>query len=172
VGCLILADPDGPGRRVEIERAVQKAGARPNAVLGSTVPVGSLGSSWSLARATLRAVEAGAIETAGLARADDLLTQLLLFENAGLAEQIATRRLAPLTALTPKARRRMEETALAYVQQRGNAAAMARALDLHPQTARYRLRGLRELLGDAIDDPDARFEIELALRARLQAAAS
>jgi DNA-binding PucR family transcriptional regulator len=40
---------------------------------------------------------------------------------------------------------------------------------VHPQTARYRLRGLRELLGDALDDPDARFEIELALRARLQA---
>ena len=41
------------------------------------------------------------------------------------------RRLAPLDALTPKARRRMEETALAYVQQQGNAAAMARALGVH-----------------------------------------
>jgi DNA-binding PucR family transcriptional regulator len=100
-----------------------------------------------------------------------VLTELLIFENAGLAERIATRRLAPLTALTPKARRRMEETALAYVQRHGNAAAMARALDVHPQTARYRLRGLRELIGDALDDADARFEIELALRARLQAAA-
>ena len=124
-----------------------------------------------LARATLRAVEAGAIETAGLVRADDVLTKLLLFENAGLAERIATRRLAPFDALTPKARRRMEETALAYMQQQGNAAAMARALGVHPQTARYRLRGLRELLGDALEDPDARFEIELALRARLQAPA-
>ena len=107
----------------------------------------------------------------GLVRADDVLTKLLLFENSGLAERIATRWLTPLAALTPKARRRMEETALAYMQQRGNAAAMARALGVHPQTARYRLRGLRELLGDAIDDPDARFEIELALRARLQAPA-
>jgi hypothetical protein len=171
VGCLILADPEGPGRRAEIERAVESASARHHAVLGPTGPVGSLGASWSLARASLRAVEAGAIAKAGLARADDVLTQLLLFENAGLAERIATRRLAPLAPLTPKARRRMEQTALAYVQQRGNAAAMARALDVHPQTARYRLRGLRELLGDAIDDPDARFEIELALRARLQAGA-
>jgi hypothetical protein len=171
VGCLILPDPDGPGRRAEIERAVEKSGSRPHAVLGSTVPLDSLGSSWSLARATLRAVEAGAIGTAGLARADDVLSELLLFESAGLAERIARRRLAPFAALTPKARRRMEETALAYVQQHGNAAAMARSLGVHPQTARYRLRGLRELLGDAIDDPDARFEIELALRGRLQAAA-
>ena len=100
-------------------------------------------------------------------RADHALTPLLLFENAGLVERIATRRLEPLDALSPKARRRMEETALAYVQQQGNAAAMARALGLHAQTARYRLGRLRELLGDSLDDPDARFEIELALRARL-----
>jgi hypothetical protein len=171
VGCAIVPDPDGPGRRGEIERAIESAGMGARAVLGPTGPAGTLAASWSLARATLRAVEAGAIETPGLVRADDVLTKLLLFENAGLAERVATRWLTPLAGLTPKARRRMEETALAYMQQRGNAAAMARALGVHPQTARYRLRGLRELLGDAIEDPDARFEIELALRARLQAPA-
>ena len=168
VGCAIVPDPDGPGRPDEIERAIESAGMGSGAVLGPTGPGGTLAASWSLARATLRAVEAGAIDAPGLVRADDVLTKLLLFENTGLAERIATRWLTPLAALTPKARRRMEETALAYMRQRGNAAAMARALGVHPQTARYRLRGLRELLGDAIDDPDARFEIELALRARLQ----
>jgi hypothetical protein len=167
VGCAIVPDPDGPGRPSQIERAVDGAGAGARAVLGPTGAAGSLAASWSLARATLRAVAAGAIETSGLVRAEDVLTKLLLFENAGLAERIATRWLAPLAALTPKARRRMEETALAYMAQRGNAAAMARVLGVHPQTARYRLRGLRELLGDAIEDPDARFEIELALRARV-----
>jgi DNA-binding PucR family transcriptional regulator len=58
----------------------------------------------------------------------------------------------------------MEETALAYVQHGGNAAAMARALHLHAQTIRYRLGRLRDLFGDALEDPDARFELELALR--------
>ena len=87
--------------------------------------------------------------------------------TAALVERLAARRLAAFDALTPKARRRMEETALAYVQQQGNAAAMSRALGVHAQTARYRLSRLRELLGDALDDPDARFELELALRARL-----
>jgi DNA-binding PucR family transcriptional regulator len=43
---------------------------------------------------------------------------------------------------------------------------MARALDLHPQTVRYRLARLRELLGQQLDDPDARLELELALRAQ------
>ena len=72
----------------------------------------------------------------------------------------------PLESLTPKAQARLEQTALAYVQQHGNAAAMARVLHVHPQTARYRLARLRKLLGEALDDPDGRFEIELALRSR------
>jgi hypothetical protein len=165
IGCAIVPDPDGPGRREETELAVQRAKLR--AALGPAGPPRELGASWSLARATLRAMEAGAIEAPGLVRVEDALTELLLFENGALVERLAVRRLAALDALTPKARRRMEETALAYVQQQGNAAAMARALGLHAQTARYRLSRLRELLGDALDDVDGRFELELALRARL-----
>ena len=130
------------------------------------VRVSELGPSWSLARATLRAVEAGAIETQPVIRVEDALTELLLFENRALVERLAAGQLAAFDSLSPKARRRMEETALAYVQQQGNAAAMARALGLHAQTARYRLTRLRELLGDTLDDPDGRFQLELALRAR------
>ena len=65
----------------------------------------------------------------------------------------------------------MRETALAYIRHRGNAVAMAAALHVHPQTARYRIARLRELLGEQLDDPDARFELEAALR-RLDACAS
>jgi hypothetical protein len=170
IGCAIIPDPDGPGRRAETDLAVE--GAKVRAVLGPTGPLGALAGSWSLARATLRAVDAGAIEAPALVRVEDALTEVLLFENGALVERLAARRLGPLDALTPKARRRMEETALAYVQQQGNAAAMARALGLHAQTARYRLSRLRELLGDALDDPDGRFELELALRARLRGEAA
>ena len=44
---------------------------------------------------------------------------------------------------------------------------MARALHVHPQTARYRIARLRELIGTQLDDPQARFELEAALRTRL-----
>ena len=37
---------------------------------------------------------------------------------------------------------------------------------MHPQTVRYRLARLRERFGEDLDSPDARFEIELVLRAR------
>ena len=43
---------------------------------------------------------------------------------------------------------------------------MAAALDVHPQTVRYRVRQLRDLFGDRLEDPDARFELSLALRVR------
>jgi DNA-binding PucR family transcriptional regulator len=159
VGCALLPGAAPAG---EAERAAD--GLR--AALGPAVPRAELPGSFALAAAALRAVEAGAIEAAGLVRADDHLAELILFEGSGLAGRLAERRLAPLADLTPAGRARMEETTLAFVQHGGNAAAMARALHLHPQTVRYRLTRLRELFGDTLADPDYRFELELALRAR------
>jgi DNA-binding PucR family transcriptional regulator len=43
---------------------------------------------------------------------------------------------------------------------------VAEALHVHPQTVAYRLGQLRTLFGDGLNDPDRRFALELALRAR------
>jgi hypothetical protein len=160
-GCVLLADPDGPGRAAEVERAVATI---PAAIGPASEPAG-LRESWSLAKACLLAVQAGALPSEGLVRVEDHLTELLLFEGSALAGRIAIKRLISFEALTDKARERMQETALAYVRHRGNSVEMAAALHLHPQTVRYRIARLRELLGDQLDDPDARFELEIALRA-------
>ena len=160
LGCALIADPAGPGRSKEIARAVAK---RP-AALGPSGEPGQTRESWQLAKAALRALEAGAISTDGLLRADQHLAALLLLEGGALTQRIAARRLAPFGSLTPNARERMRETALAFVRQRGNSVEMAAELHVHPQTARYRVARLRELLGDQLDDPDARFELEIALR--------
>jgi len=37
---------------------------------------------------------------------------------------------------------------------------------VHPQTVRYRLRHLQEMFGEAMNEPTARFDLEIALRAR------
>lgn len=161
LGCAVVPDPGGPGRMDELEAATGDV----RCGLGPAGAPARLPSSWSLARLCLRALEADALGERRLARADDHLPQLLLFDNPEIARRISSRRLAPLGDLTPKARERMRDTALAYVQNGGNAAEMARAMHVHPQTARYRLARLRELLGDTLDDPDARLELELALRA-------
>ncbi len=162
IGCALLAGAADASRAAELERATRGV----TAALGPTVPRAELGRAWAIASAALRAVQSGVIEADGVIDADRHLPELLLFESGGLAERLAARRLAPLDELTPAGRARMEETALAYVQHGGNAAAMARALHLHPQTIRYRLGRLRELFGDELADPDARFELELALRSQ------
>ena len=58
------------------------------------------------------------------------------------------------------------QTLLAWLQHRGERQHVAEELHVHPQTVGYRLGQLRELFGDALEDPQARFELELALRAR------
>jgi hypothetical protein len=161
-GCILFPDPRGPGR----ERLIEHAAGDVPVALGPAGETSELPTSWSLARLALRAMQAGAIPSAGLLRVDDWLADLLLFEGSVLTARIAARRLKPLGALTEKARERMRETALAYVRHGGNAVAMAAALHVHPQTARYRTARLRELLGDQLEDPDARFELEIALRHR------
>src|SRR5918997_265523 len=145
----------GPGREVYV--ALGRGELRQGRTLDSLQSAYRVG-----ARVAWRRV-AEAARRAGL---DPEAISLLAESIFALVERIAARQLAPLRELTPKARARMEETALAYLRERGNAAAMARALGVHPQTARYRLPRLRELLGEELDDPDVRFELELALRGK------
>ncbi|HVD39529.1 MAG TPA: helix-turn-helix domain-containing protein [Solirubrobacterales bacterium] len=159
-GCVLFPDPEGPGRLDQIRRLA--AGAV--LALGPAIEPGQAARSWDLARRLLLAVETGVVEGSDLFRTEDHLIDLLFAGNAQLTSLVADRRLAPLEGLTPRAQVRMRETALAYVRHHGNAVAMAAELHVHPQTARYRIARLRELLGDDLDDPDARFELELALR--------
>jgi hypothetical protein len=161
-GCLLVPDPDGPGRR----EALRSGSKRARLALGPAVEPGRLAESWALARALLGSAVAGSAPGSGLLDVDEHLPELLLSEGRPIAARIAALRLAPLRALSAKAEARMRETGLAYVRHSGNAVAMARELHVHPQTARYRIARLRELLGDQLEDPDARFELEIALRHR------
>ena len=155
-GCIVVPDAEGPGRGEQIR--VAAAGRR--AAIGPDLALAELPLSWQLATAAFERADGDSLVVA-----DEHLATLLTNVAAPVVERIVEMRLAPLRALTPAARERMAATALAYVQHVGNAAAMARTLHLHPQTARYRIARLRELLGDQLDDPDARFELEAALRA-------
>lgn len=170
-GCLLVPDPDGPGRDEQLARA---AAISPLS-LGPAGVLAELPRSWSLATALARALAVagetatggGQEEAGGLHRADEHLADLVVSEGGAVTVRIAELRLAPLAELTPKARARLGETALAYVRHGGNAVAIAAELHVHPQTARHRIARLRELFGPQLDDPDARFELELALRSAL-----
>jgi hypothetical protein len=158
LSAAIVPDPDAPGRRAAIERAVLEAGAV--AGLGTTVGWQEAGLSFSRASAALGL--AGGEE--GLVVARDRAGELLLRSDVRLAAELADDRLAPLTGLSLGSRRRLTATLEAWLAEQGRLGIVADRLGVHPQTVRYRLGRLRELFGDALDEPDARFWLELALR--------
>jgi DNA-binding PucR family transcriptional regulator len=71
----------------------------------------------------------------------------------------------PDRARTPVQQERLAETFGAWLETRGTAPAMAERLRVHPQTVRYRMRQLERTLGCQLTEPDARFAIELVVRA-------
>jgi hypothetical protein len=78
---------------------------------------------------------------------------------------LRARLLAPLDGQTPASRERLEATLLQWLRHRGAQGAIAHELGVHPQTVRYRMARLRELMGDGLEDPEQRFALEMALRA-------
>lgn len=155
-----VPDPDAPGRRAQLEQAV---GAWP-AALGPTVAIAGSAQSAERARRALELRASGAISGDGLILAAEHTAELLLHADERLAAEFADARLAALDALRPAVRDRLTATLSAWLDRQGRIDETARALDIHPQTVRYRLNQLREVLGDAIDDADGRFELGLALR--------
>ena len=99
------------------------------------------------------------------ARAEEHLPALVIAADPALAAELAEQRLAPLAALAEGPRARLTETLRAWLDRPGQVQAVAAELGVHPQTVRYRVRQLRELFGDRLEDPEARFELGLALRA-------
>jgi hypothetical protein len=163
VAPLIVALVPAGGRRRELEVAVR--GRR--AALGPTVTWQEAGVSFARARELLRLADDGAIEdSAGLLLAERHKLSLLLGVDRRLARDVADSALEPLEGETELSRERLGSTLDAWLRHRGRTEAVAKALHVHPQTVRYRLARLRELFGSRLEDPDARFELELALRAR------
>jgi hypothetical protein len=156
--CVLVPDPDGPGRRSELERAVRSAPAQ--AGLGTTVRWQQAGLSLARARAALVL----ATRTPELVSARDNAGRLLLAADRELAAELAADRLAPLRELSPGSRRRLSETLSVWLAEQGRLGRVAERLGVHPQTARYRLGRLRDLFGGELDDPEARFWLALALR--------
>ncbi len=155
-----VADPDGPGRRAVVEAAI---GSRRGA-LGPTVAVGESARSAERARRALELALAGAIAADRLVIAEQHKGTLLLHADPDLGAELRAARLGPLDALRPAARARLRETLHAWLDRQGRIDETARALHVHPQTVRYRLAQLREAFGPALDHPEARFELALALR--------
>jgi PucR C-terminal helix-turn-helix domain len=163
VAPFIVAIVPVPARRGELEAAVR--GRR--AALGPTAAWQDAAVSFGRAREVLHLSSQGGIDDGGaLVLAERHNLALLLGADRRLARDVAESALAPLAGETDLSRERLGSTLDAWLRHRGRTEAVANALHVHPQTVRYRLARLRELFGARLDEPDGRFELELALRAR------
>src|SRR5579875_3299418 len=116
ITCAVIADPDGPGRRAEIDRAISEAGA--SAGLGTTVEWGRAALSFHRARAALALAQ----PEPGVLSARENAGRLLLAADPALAAELATTVLAPLADLAPGSRARLRATLAAWLAEQGRLA--------------------------------------------------
>lgn len=161
--CAIVADPSAPGARAELVRALATA----SAVVGPEVGVLAAARSYEGARRLLPLVRSGALGGAGGPLfADEHPLALLLAADRDALARVTRRAFRAFAGLPERSRERLERTLAAWLAERGRIDRVAKRLGVHPQTVRYRLSRLRELLGPELEDPQARLELELALRAK------
>ncbi|PMR62440.1 PucR family transcriptional regulator [Verrucosispora sp. ts21] len=98
---------------------------------------------------------------------DDHLVALALRGETGALAVLTARRLAPLADLRAAQRENLLSTLHSWLRHWGSRAEVSAELFVHPQTVSYRLKRLRELYGDQLDDPRARFELMVVLASRL-----
>lgn len=154
------------GSRSARTRELNRALRGRHAVIGPARP-------WQQAAESLHlAVSAGAHGLGDPAGEDDPpvwveehLAELVVRAEPLATEDLARRRLAPLDGLRPAVRARLAETLLSWLRHQGQRAPIAAELFVHQQTVGYRVGQLKELFGESLDDPEARFELELVLRA-------
>ncbi len=158
---VLVPDAGAPART---RRLTSAARGRPAAV-GPAVPLALAGQSVRRATATHALLAAGRLGDREFARAEEHLPALVIAADPTLGAELAEQRLAPLQTLAEGPRARLTETLRAWLDRPGQVQAVAAELGVHPQTVRYRVKQLRELFGDRLEDPEARFELGLALRA-------
>jgi hypothetical protein len=160
---LVIPDPDGPGRAAALRRAVGSEVA----ALGPAVAPRDARRSLRWARKALVLAHAGSIEHHAPypIQTSEHLATLILLGDEDLAAALASERLAPLLELPEGERARLIQTLRAWLDHQRHTPHVAADLHVHPQTVRYRLGRLRELLGEMLDTPEGRFELQMALRA-------
>ncbi|MFF0199628.1 PucR family transcriptional regulator [Streptomyces sp. NPDC005017] len=159
---MVVPDPDAAGRRELLNRALAGwAGA-----IGPPVPLADAAKSLRWAEAAVRLMQRRLLPAGEVLFCTEHTEALVLLQPEELLDDLALRCMAPLADCGPTHGRRLAETLLAWLETRGGAPEVAARLGVHPQTVRYRLRQIREMWGDEIDDPDRRFELELVLRAQ------
>lgn len=171
VPCDMLADLTGtspfllaPGA-VTADEAARLQASLVCGPVGVGVPVEPFAAvdSLRLARRVLALAGDGAPPSEVVVWAEERLPELLLQTADVVTAQLRRRLFEPLSDLTDRQRERTIETLRAWLEEQGNAHAMADRLGLHPQTVRYRMRRIEDAFGPRLRDARGRFELEMAV---------
>jgi sugar diacid utilization regulator len=155
---LVVVLGGGPDLTAATSRVCREFGAGPVVVGPRVDSLAHAGESASAALAGLHAAAAWP-DAPRPVSADDLLPERALdgdpLARAALAEQVA----APLQSAGPE----LLETVRTVLGNGGNLEATARALFVHTNTVRYRLKRAAELTGCSATDPRGAWTLQLAL---------
>jgi hypothetical protein len=166
----VVPDGHGPGTWPELREALTEMAAEENAKDdhgGLRIAAGGAGEIGELARSRSQAEEALGLVRAGLVPGcavsfDEVWTALALHRSATASAAADVTDLGPLNAL--RAHDQAHDTGYAdtlyeWLRHPANPRAAARALRIHPNTLRYRMRRLLELVPLDLDDPDVRLAL-------------
>ncbi|MFR9800923.1 PucR family transcriptional regulator [Pseudonocardia sp. RS010] len=152
----VVPHADRPGRLEHLGRALRGCAA----VIGTSVPADRVHDSVELARLATRLREEGVLSGDPVV-VDDHLDTLIVHRDDHLLDALRTRLLRPVLDLPGGSADRLLETLASWLLHMGNGKAVAEDLHVHPQTVRYRLNRLRELLD--LDVPRRRAALLLVL---------
>lgn len=136
-----------------------------DSVVGVSVPVEKAVDSLRWARRVLDLAATGIVTGRPLMDCESHLMTVWLTADTALVDYLAGKHLAPLSNVSDHMRKRLTETLREWVTTKGTAVEIGERLHVHPQTVRYRMRQLDAYLGDSLDTPQARFSVEVTLRA-------
>lgn len=154
----------GPAPARAPERAgLVRAWSAATVSIGSPVPMARAQSSWRHA-AVLHSIRGAAgVPIGGPALVADHIPAVVLSADPELGALLQERFLSPLGSPDDPKAQLLADTLRSWLRHDGSRAAVAAELTVHPQTVSYRMERIRSLLGEALNDPDSRGAIRLAL---------
>ncbi|MGW5720461.1 PucR family transcriptional regulator [Amycolatopsis sp. NPDC003865] len=161
----VVPDRPGPGGWAELREALKSTSSRrggaPRAAAGAPGEIGDLSASRRQADEALGLLRAELLGERVITF-DEAWTALTLHRGATAAAGAKVAELGPLGALRAhdeSGKAGYVETLYEWLRHPGDPRAAARELRIHPNTLRYRMRKLLELVPMDLDDPDVRLAL-------------
>ncbi|WP_293783433.1 helix-turn-helix domain-containing protein, partial [uncultured Aeromicrobium sp.] len=137
-------------------------------VLGPAVALDDAAAAVALVRRAAVMLAEGTIEDPRrLVPFQDLLGTMLLTSNPVLNELMIAKHFGTWEQMPAARRVALAEFLQLWLERGQPTNHLARELGIPPQTAHSRMKAVRQLLGEALDDPTQRLELMVALRALL-----